>query len=631
MWVGIARRRGSRKVHAMDVVQQSGVVQRVTGWVRTESGSAGLLVIVTAIALVWANSPVGDTYGEFWHTPVSLFFGEHGIDMSLQHWVNDGLMVLFFFVIGLEVRQEFAVGSLRDRRRALVPLIAGVTGVAVPAVIYLAIAGREAVDGWGVVIGTDTAFLLGALAILGPATSNQLRIFLLTLTVVDDFLAVSVIGIFYTEDLKIKPLIIAVVALAALWLLSRTAEWRSGPYLVLVFILWIATLESGVHPSLAGMAAGLLIPAYATQRTDVESAKVLFRDYWQSPQATMARHARRGLARSISVNERLHDVLRSPVSMFVVPVFALANAGISLGGGILGNALTSTITWGVVGGLVLGKFLGIGLGAWLAIRAGLGRLPQGVGRGSVLGGAALSGIGFTMSLLIIGLAFDDPTQAGQATVGVLIAMVGALVLGWIVFTRARVKWGETSADLPTILEPPVDVDRDHIRGPQEAPLTVVEYLDFECPFCARTTGMWNDVHQHFGDRVRYVVRHLPLHEYHPHAYLAAAAAEGAANQGQFWEMHDLLFGNQADLEVENLLAYADELGLDMDRFIADLDDEQVAVRISDDEESAMASGAAGTPTFFLNGIRHQGPHDARTLIAALEAIDDANSAARRRS
>ncbi|MEE3851673.1 Na+/H+ antiporter NhaA [Gordonia sp. LSe1-13] len=605
--------------------------RRMGEWLRTESGSAALLVAVTIVALLWANSPMGDSYEELWHTHLGVVFGEHDYEMELHHWVNDGLMVLFFFVIGLEVRQEFAVGSLRDRRRAMVPMAAGVAGVIVPALVYLAIAGRDAVDGWGVVVGTDTAFLLGALAIVGPRMSNQLRIFLLTLTVVDDFLAVSIIGVVYTEDLKVGPLLVALAGLVGLWLLSKTSEWRSTPYVLLVIIVWVATLDSGVHPSLAGMAAGLLVPARPTERGHVERAKTLFRAYWQSPEATVARTARRGLARSISVNERLHDVLRAPVSLFVVPVFALANAGIDLGGGVLAEAFTSSITWGVVIGLVFGKLVGIALGTWLAIRAGLGKLPDGVGPGSILGGAALSGIGFTVSLLIVGLAFTDGDDAAKATVGVLTAMVGATLLGWLIFTRARVKWGETSADLPVTLDPPVDLVIDHIRGPVDAPLTVVEFLDFECPFCARTTGMWNDVHAHFGDRVRYIVRHLPLLDYHPHAMLAATAAEAAARQGKFWEMHDVLFANQAELEAEHLIVYAERLELDVNQFVADLESEEIATVIAADEQSAFASGARGTPTFFLNGHRHRGPHDARTLIDELEQAEEATSAARRRS
>lgn len=606
-----------------------GWAQAVIDRLRTESGSALLLVAVSLVALAWANSPWSQTYVDLWHTHAAVTIGDLAIDLSLHHWVNDGLMVIFFFLIGLEVREELAVGSLRQRSRALVPLVAGLVGVALPAIIYLAIAGREAPGGWGVVIGTDTAFLLGALALVGPRMSSQLRVFLLTLTVVDDFLAVAIIGVFYTDDVQLVPLGIAVAALVLLYLLGRARQWRSSPYVAVIVVLWAATLLSGIHPSLAGMAAGLLVPAAATERSDVLAAKYLFRDYWQSPDAGVARLVQRGLARSISVNQRLHEVLRGPVSLVIVPIFALANAGVDLRGGVLGEALTSPVTWGVVAGLTLGKLLGIGLGAWGAMRAGLGRLPDGVGPGSVAGGAALSGIGFTMSLLIISLAFEGPT-ADAATVGVLIALVLSWALGWLTFRIARTRMGETEADLPSTLEPEVDPDRDHVRGPEDAVLTVVEYLDFECPFCARATGMWVDLKQHFDGRIRYVVRHLPLDDVHPHARGAAIAAEAAARQDRFWEMHDVLFANQSALEADDLRRYAGEIGLDLERYDEDIRDEALAKRVRKHAHSAHESGARGTPTFFLNGTRHRGPHDARTMIAALEAWEPA-PAERRRS
>lgn len=593
----------------------SGLLDRL----RTESGSALLLVGVAAFALIWANSPWSGSYTELWHTGASFRIGSLGLEMSLHHWVNDGLMVIFFFLIGLEVRQELAVGSLRDRSMARLPLIAGVAGVLVPAVIYVAVVGGgEAARGWGAVVGTDTAFLLGALAIVGPAMSSQLRVFLLTMTVVDDFLAVSIIGVVYSEELQVAPLLVAVGCIALLALLARLRQWRSAPYVLVVVVLWYATVESGVHPSLAGMAAGLLVPAYATQRHKVEAARKLFRDYWQSPQAGAERSVRRGLARSISVNERLQESLRGASALVIIPVFALANAGVDLRGGLLGEALGSRVTWGVVLGLVIGKLLGISLATFAAVRLGMGRLPEGVGGGSVLGGAALSGIGFTVSLLIVGLAFDSTSAFGrEATVGVLLAMVLATGLGWLVFRIAARRWGETTADLPTVLDPPVGLE-DHIRGQPDAPLTLVEYLDFECPFCARATGMWRDLRARFGAELRYVVRHLPLEDVHPHAWGAAVAAEAAGRQGQFWEMHDLLFSHQDALELPALIGYADELGLDVEQFIGDLEDPDVAARVQRSVDSAGASGARGTPTFFVAEHRHRGPHDARTLIRALE-------------
>lgn len=596
---------------------------------RSESGAALLLVAVTLLALLWANSPLSGAYEQLWELPIQVDVGDLRFDMDLHHWVNDGLMVLFFFVVGLEVRQELAIGSLRRRSQRLVPLVAGTLGVVVPAVVFLAVAGHENQAGWGVVVGTDTAFVLGVLALVGPTMSSQLRVFLLTLSVVDDFLAVGIIGVVYSEDVGIAPLLVAAACLGVLWLLGRMKQWRSAPYVLVVVVLWGATVQAGVHPSIAGMFAGLLVPALATRRADVLEAKNLFRDYWQSPNASVARNASVGLARSISVNHRIHELLRGPVSLVVVPLFALANAGIDLRGGALGAALGSVITWGVVAGLVVGKLVGVSLGTWGALRARLGTLPDGVGPGSVMGGAALSGIGFTVSLLVADLAFDDPADAQAATVGVLIAMVVATVLGWATFTVARVRYGEASADLPATLTPAVDSERDHVKGDEDAEHTVVEYLDFECPFCARATGMGAELGAYFGDRVRYVVRHLPLEDVHPHAYLAAVAAEAAERQGRFWEMHDQMFAHQSRLEPDDLREHAAASGLDLEQFEADMGDETLHARVREDEASAAASGARGTPTFFLDGVRHRGHHDARTLIAALEAQEMAPGARRR--
>ena len=395
--------------------------------------AAVLLVVVTAVALLWANSPLSEAYFGLWDVEIGFDVGGFGLHMNLHHWINDGLMVVFFLVVGLEVRQEFAHGTLRDASRARLALIAGVAGVALPAVLYILIvaaAGGDGLGGWGAVVGTDTAFLLGALALVGPKLSGQLRVFLLTLTVVDDFLAVSIIGIVYSDEIRLVPLLIAVACLAGLWLLSRSRQGSATPYVLIVIVLWFATVDSGVHASLAGMVAGLLIPAYPTRRQQVVEARQLFRDFWQSPSASSARAVGRGLSQGVSVNERLHDHLRLPTALLVVPIFALANAGVDLGGGVVADSLGSPVTWGVIAGLVLGKLLGIGIATLLAVRMGAGRLPEGVGMGSVFGGAALSGIGFTVSLLIIGRAFGTTSDLGrQATVGVLVSMGHSVMFG----------------------------------------------------------------------------------------------------------------------------------------------------------------------------------------------------------
>ncbi|WP_210648711.1 Na+/H+ antiporter NhaA [Nocardioides sp. SYSU D00065] len=587
----------------------------------TESGSAGMLVVAALVALVWANSPWSESYVDLWHTEVSVRFGSDGMTMDLHHWINDGLMVVFFFVIGLEVRKEFAIGELTDRSRLVVPLVAGLAGMLVPAAIFLALnpSGEQAA-GWGAVIGTDTAFLLGVMALVGPTVSTQLRIFLLTLTVIDDIIAVSVIGVVYSDDLSPGALLVAAVCLVALGVLDRYGVWQAAPYVMIVLVLWIATVESGVHASIAGMLSGLLVPALDPRRSDVEDAARTFLAFRQSPMPGVQRTARRSLTRAISVNERLQEALHTPTSHVVVPVFALANAGVDLRNGVLGDAFTSALMWGIVLGLVVGKTLGIFVGAFASVRLGWGRLPQGVGLGHTLAGGALSGIGFTVSLLIISLAFDSSRLQDQARVGVLFAAVLASLAGWLAFRFAARFLGQRDAALPTVLSDPVDPERDHVLGPADAPLTLVEYLDYECPFCARVSGVGAELRAHFGDRLRYVTRHLPL-PVHPHAELAAMAAEAAARQGRYWEMHAVLFAHQDQLELEDLAGYAAELGLDVEQFLRDLDDEDLARHVQHDVASAEASGVRGTPTFFIGETRHVGPFDGRSLIAALEAVE----------
>ncbi|MFF9486323.1 Na+/H+ antiporter NhaA [Streptomyces sp. NPDC014676] len=591
----------------------------VRTYLTTEAGSAGLLLAAVVVALGWANSPWSGGYESLWATEASVSLGDAGLSMDLGHWVSDGLMALFFFVVGLEVRYEASVGSLAGRRRVLLPAAAGVGGMVVPALLYLAIAPwGEAAGGWGTVIGTDTAFMLGALAVVGPRFVTQLRVFLLAVTVIDDIVAVSVIGLVYSDTVRLLPLLVALALCAVLAALTPLGTWRTAPYLLVVLVLWLATLASGLHASIAGMLGGLLIPAHAPAPEAVDRATRLARAFRQSPRADVGLSARVGLQRAVSVNERLQLMLHPWASYVVVPLFALANAGIDLRGGVLGGALSSRLTWAVVVGLVAGKLLGVWGGTRLGTRLRLGKLPQGVGPGHVVGGAVLSGIGFTVSLLIAGLAFDDPVLRDQAVVGVLLAAVLSTALGWLAFHLAAVLRGETDADLPRVLARPVDPATDHITGPADAPLTLVEYGDFECPYCARATGVTKELRERFGDRFRYVFRHLPLPDVHPHAVLAARAAVAAGAQGRFRQMHDLLYEHQDRLEFEDIAAYAIEIGLDVERFLEDIDDEETAERVRADAAGAEASGARGTPTFFVGDRRHTGPYDAETLAGELE-------------
>jgi Na+/H+ antiporter NhaA len=604
------------RLSAADLLAQ--MSRPLRAMVGTESAGAAVMLTATVVALVWANSGWSESYQELWHIEAAVTLGQHEAHSSLGHLVNDGLLALFFFVIGLEVRRELSIGELTDRRGFVLPAVAGIGGMVIPVVLYLLLApSGEAAQAWGVVIGTDTAFLLGALALVGPRVSTQLRILLLSITVIDDIVAVSVIGLVYSDPLQPTMLALAALCGVGLVVLSVLGVWRALPYLALAVAMWAATVQAGLHPSSAGMVAGLLIAAHTPRREAVEGTATVFRAFRQSPMVAAGRSVRQGIQQALSVNERLQAALLPWSSFVVVPLFALANAGVDLRDGVLSDALTSRLTLAVVLGLVLGKSAGVGAVALLGARAGLGRLPQGVGPGHVMGGAALSGIGFTVSLLVADLAFTDETLRTQATVGILLAALLSILNGWVVFWYAAAHRGEGDAALPSLLDRPVQAEVDHIRGPLDAPLTLLEYGDFECPFCAKATGVTAELRSRFGDELRYVFRHLPLSEVHPHAELAARAAIAADQQGKFWPMHDMLFARQSELELEDLLGYAGDLDLDIERFARALDDPAVDDRIRADLASAEASGARGTPTFFIAGRRHVGQYDAASLAAEL--------------
>jgi Na+/H+ antiporter NhaA len=592
-----------------------------------EATSAALLLAATAAALAWANSPWPGSYDAFWGTELAVRLGGAEVALNLRHWVNDGLMVFFFYVLGLEVKRELVLGELADRRRAAVPVAAALTGLAVPALLYLLVApAGEARAAWGVVISTDTAFMLGVLALVGPACPTQLRVFLLTLSVADDVGALTVIAVAFTDDLRLVPLALAAGGIALTVVLRRLEVWRGPAYFLVGAGIWLATYESGVHPTIAGVLIALLVPTYEPRRDDVESAARAARRWRQSPDPGLARAAGLLITRSISPNDRLQRLWSPWTSLVIVPVFALANAGVRLDAAALEDAATSRVTLAVVLGLVLGKPLGVWLGATAAVRLGLGAVGPGITRTALGGGAALADIGFTISLFIVDLALDDGPLADEARIGVLAASVLAATLAWVVFRVADRRAGDV-VRRPRRLDPPVLVGHDHVRGPADAPLTLVEYGDFECPFCGRATGSVEEVRRHFGDRLRYVFRHLPLTDVHPHAAMAAQAAEAAAAQGRFWEMHDRLFAHADELTPDDLVRHAEALGLDVERFAEDLAERRHARRVDHHILSAEASGATGTPTFFVNGVRHEGRSDAATLIAALEPADAAESAA----
>ena len=586
----------------------------------TDNTAAALLLLFTVIAIAWANSPWAESYSTLLDTHLGLSVGAHHVEMSVKHFVNDALMTFFFFIVGLEVTREFTIGELTDRSRAAVPVIAAAAGLVIPAVVFLAFnpTGENA-QAWGVVISTDTAFLVGALAIIKPKFPARVRIFLLTLAVVDDVGALCAIALFYSESVQVGPLLVAVALIGALALVRFLPLGVRGPaYAVLGVALWIALYLAGVHPTLAGVVIALSIPVFTPERRPVERAVDQIRAFRQSPNSEYARAASRSLRESISINERLQTTVGPTVSFVVLPLFALVNAGVRLDAQSLSTALRSPLTWGIVAGLVIGKFVGITGATWAIRRIGFGELAPGLTLRRIAGGAALSGIGFTISLFIVDIAITDPSRQDQARIGVLAASITAFALGWAIFRITD--WLSPPEPVGLKLLRPIDPDRDHARGARDAPLTLVEYGDFECPFCSRATGAIDEVRAHFGDELLYVWRHFPLERAHPRAFDAARASEAAALQGRFWEMAHELFAHQDDLEWSDIYRYAVAAGCDIEQFDQDVrvHSSKVLHRVTDDAEDAEAMDLNATPTLFVNGKRHKGPWDAASLIRALE-------------
>ena len=409
-------------------------------YLRTEAGSAVLLLLATVTALVWANSAWSDSYESLWSTHLTVSLGDSSIDESLRHWVNDGLMTLFFLLVGLEIARELSVGEYRERRAVIAPALAALGGLVVPALLYLAVAGTgEAARGWGIAISTDTAFALGVLALVGPRCPNRLRLFLLALAIVDDVAAIGVIALFYTEDLDTTALAVAGLLFAGLVALRAARVGHPGPYVVVAVLLWLATYASGVHPTVAGVAMGLLFASYAPREADLERAQEMGRHFLSSPTAERAREVVRSLTSSVAENDRLTLRLHPVVGFAVVPLFALANAGVALDGEALREAATSRVAIGIVLGLVVGKLLGVLLGTWLALRLPAAAFVGGVRWGQVSGVGAVAGIGFTIALFITELAFTDPALQQQAKIGILVgsALAAALALGVFRFLSSR--------------------------------------------------------------------------------------------------------------------------------------------------------------------------------------------------
>jgi NhaA family Na+:H+ antiporter len=417
---------------------------------RIEAASGIVLLAATIAAMVWANSRWSATYFQILETRLIIDFGPIHFDEDLQHIVNDGLMAIFFFVVGLEIKRQVVLGDLSDRKTAALPVMAALGGMVFPALIYLLInrdAGEAAIRGWGVPMATDIAFAVGVLAILGSRIPSGARLFLLTLAIVDDIGAISVIAIFYTDDLRLGYLALAVGGLVMAGVAARVGIRSLAFYVPLGMIVWFFTFESGVHATLAGVALGFLTPArpmYPANEFDRRARAILdtFPDEPDTPQSREhADHEALLLSEisseAVSPLSRLEYRLQTWSSFVVIPLFALANAGINFRDIDIGAALTSTIALGVIGGLVLGKTIGISLLSFITVKTGLGRLPEGTNWLHIVGLSVVGGIGFTVSLFIASLAFEDPEVNELAKVGILAGSLLAGALGSAVLLRAR--------------------------------------------------------------------------------------------------------------------------------------------------------------------------------------------------
>jgi Na+/H+ antiporter NhaA len=603
----------------------------VRSFLSTESGGALVMLAAAGAALVWANAPGWHSYESVWTTRLAIRLGSAGIAMDLRHWVNEGLMTLFFLVVGLEAKRQLDLGELRERRRLAIPVVGAIGGVIVPILIYLAFnAGRAGGHGWGAAMSSDTAFALGAVALITPRTATRIRVFLLTLAVVDDLAALLVIAAVYTTHLSVMALSIAVVLFGALVALRFAPFGRRALSVGLAVALWVATFKSGIDPVVSGLAIGLATSAYPPAREDLERAIAMTRSFREQPTPELARSAQQSLMSTLSANERLQYDLHPWTSYVIVPLFALANAGIHITGTLLSDAASSPITLGILIGYVAGKPIGVSAGSWLATRPALHGPRSPISGPVLLVAGSCAGIGFTVSLLVSSLAFSGQ-RLDEARLGTLASVVVAPALAWTLSRlirrlpstlRAR-QIGRTAEDILDLVDD-VDPDRDHVRGSDDAPVTLVEYGDFECTYCGQAERVIRELLASYGDDVRYVWRHLPLNDVHPSAQLAAEAAEAAAAQGKFWEMYDILLTHQDELSLRHLIGYARDLGLDVERFRDDLRRREHASRVSADVSSADESGVSGTPTFFINGRRHYGVYD-------IDALTEAVGAAKRRA
>ena len=417
-----------------------------------QEASAGLLLVGAAlVALIWANSPWSDSYFDLWGTHAEIGFGDHIIELSLREWINDLGMVLFFFVVGLEIKRELVEGELRDPRQAALPIIAAIGGMIVPATIFALLNnGSDGSKGWGIPMATDIAIVMGVVALLGSRAPSWLKLFLLALAIVDDLGAIIVIAVFYSEGISFAWLSVAIASVLVASLLKSHVPWMAV-YVLLGGVCWFALHEAHVHPTLTGVAFGLLAPVTPRRGSGPLDVDELL----SRPNFYVAQRVAREAKWTVSIVEWLEHRLHPWSAFVVVPLFALANAGIRVPADELGDAMSNRVTWGVILGLVVGKTIGITLATLGAVALKIGRLPEGVTTRYVIGAGALGGIGFTVSLFVTELAFGDAAVGTDARLGVLVgsliaAIVGSLILipGQLLPDRSMDEIRETAEIIP---------------------------------------------------------------------------------------------------------------------------------------------------------------------------------------
>lgn len=453
-----ARDRGKLRASKKHSLAVRKLQEPVQAFIHTQGSSGFLLVLAAACALAWANSPLAGSYSRLWDATISFDLGPLHLAKSLHHWINDGLMAIFFFLVGMEIKHELVDGELRTLRKASMPAIAALGGMIIPALIFVALNFQgNGLHGWAIPMATDIAFALGVLALV-PGIPDSLKVFLLALAIVDDIGAIAVIAVFYTEAIHWVPLSMGVIVVGVIWSLRRVRMRLAFPYVLFGLLFWFCILKSGIHATIAGVILGFMVsskPVYTREKFQREASR-LMREF----EPAVSRHdndqadAILGELETLTIStesplERLIRQLHPWVSFLVIPLFALSNAGVVVSNDSVRAALASPIAWGVFAGLLLGKPLGVLLFSWLGVRFKVGQLPQGVGWRSLIGVGVLAGIGFTVSIFVAELAYDNQQAVNVSKFAILCASFAAGVLGYLLLRSSS---GGVPIDSPEQLQ-----------------------------------------------------------------------------------------------------------------------------------------------------------------------------------